>query len=146
MFYGESVGDTRQMFYESWRHYREHQLLQPLEKQIVAVILAHPEDHALLEASPDQPLSFFPELGESNPFLHMGLHLAIQDQVATDKPEGMAEVYQQLLTKHADVSAVEHLIMEPLVECLWQAQSTKSMPDEKKYLRDCLTLIGRERR
>ena len=141
MFYGESVSDTRQLFYSSWRPYREHQLLQPLEKQIVAVILAHPEYHALLEASPDQPLSFFPELGESNPFLHMGLHLVIQDQVAMDRPEGIAAAYQQLEKKHKDVAVVEHVIMEHLAECLWEAQSTNSMPDENKYLQACLESI-----
>ena len=142
MFYGESVTDTRPLFFLSWKKYRQKQILLPLEKQIADVILMHPEYHRLLEASgEEQDQVYYPELGQTNPFLHMGLHLAIREQVATDRPAGMAGVYEQLLLKYSDHATVEHLIMEPLVESLWQAQRQQTMPNEADYLRACKQLL-----
>ncbi|MDI9818994.1 MULTISPECIES: DUF1841 family protein [unclassified Legionella] len=135
MFYGDNVQDTRQLFFSSWQKYQQKHVLMPLEKQIVDVILVHPEYHALLE-SPDTPAQqrYFPELGQTNPFLHMGLHLAIRDQVATDRPAGISRIYQQLLEKYGDTLAVEHLMMDHLAETLWLAQRNNTSPDEVAYL------------
>lgn len=143
MFYGDTVQDTRQLFFLSWQKYRQNQQLLPLEKQIVDVIVSHPEYHALLEVAVPREAAYFPELGQSNPFLHMGLHLVIRDQVATDSPPGITTIYKQLVSEYADIIAVEHLIMEPLAECLWQAQRSHSMPDEASYLRACHQLLHR---
>ena len=142
MFYGDNVTDTRPLFFLSWQKYRQNQLLLPLEKQIADVILMHPEYHRLLESMDTLHEQVYnPELGQSNPFLHMGLHLAIREQVATDRPAGIAEVYEQLLFKYSDQSTVEHLIMELLVECLWQAQRYQTMPNDADYLSACRGLL-----
>lgn len=142
MFYGNSTQDTRQLFFSSWQKYRQNLLLSPLEKQIADVIVDHPEYHALLEAViPHQDQAWFPELGQTNPFLHMGLHLAIRDQVTTDRPAGMAGIYKELTLKYVDKMAVEHLLIEPLAECLWQAQRNQGMVDESGYLAACKKLL-----
>lgn len=138
MFYGNNVQDSRRLFYSSWEKHRSKLLLSDLEKQIVEVIIRHPEYHALLESSTSlAEHSYFPELGQTNPFLHMGLHLALRDQIATNRPAGISSIYQQLLSKHADRDAVEHLLMESLAECLWQAQRDRQPPDEQLYLLSC---------
>lgn len=143
MFYGDSTQDTRQLFFSSWHKHRNKQVLSPLEKQIVDVIIDHPEYHALLETvMPHQDQAYFPELGQTNPFLHMGLHLAIRDQVATDRPVGMSSIYNQLLIKYIDNLTVEHLLIEPLAECLWQAQRNQVMVDEVGYIRACNKLLA----
>ena len=142
MFHGDSVQDTRQLFFLSWQKYRQHQPLLPIEQQLVDVIISHPEDHALLETTTSQnEQAYFPELGQSNPFLHMGLHLVIRDQVATDSPQGIATIYRQLINNYADIMAVEHLIMEHLAECLWQAQRNQGLPDDASYLSACRQLL-----
>ena len=142
MFYGDGVQDTRQLFFTSWLNYRQNKVLLPLEKQIVDVIITHPEYHALLEATVSQrDQAYFPELGQTNPFLHMGFHLAIRDQIATDRPSGIMNIYQQLINKYADVMTVEHLLMDHLAECLWQAQRCQGMPDETSYLSACRQLL-----
>lgn len=142
MFYGDHVQDTRKLFFSSWHKYRQKQLLLPLEQQIVDVILMHPEYHALLEAvEPSYEQAYFPELGQTNPFLHMGFHLAIRDQIATDRPAGIANIYQQLLKKYADTMTVEHLLMDHLAECLWKAQRNHCLPDEEAYLQACRQLM-----
>lgn len=141
MFYGEEPNDTRQLFFSSWQKHKQKQFLLPLEIQIVEVILDHPEYHALLESIPQLDLAYFPELGETNPFLHMGLHLAIRDQIATDRPVGLNNIYRKLLQKHADHLAVEHQLMTCLAESLWQAQRNQSMVDEMAYLNACYRLL-----
>lgn len=135
MFYGNNVQDTRQLFFDSWAKYKTKKPLLPLESEIVEVIRVHPEYHAMLE-QPEKlkEKHYFPETGESNPFLHMGLHLAIREQLATDRPLGIAAVYQKLLVKIKDPLAVEHLMMDQLAECLWLAQRHHQTPDEQLYL------------
>lgn len=135
MFFGDNVQDTRQLFYSSWQKYRLRQPLTPLEQQLADVIIDHPEYHAMFEKE-DKFIeqAWFPEMGQTNPFLHMGLHLAIRDQVATNSPSGFTKLFQQLLVKYQDKHQVEHNIMECLAESLWQAQQNGQAPDEKIYL------------
>lgn len=135
MFYGDKVQDTRQFFFQSWQKYLDKQELTSLEQQIVAVIIEHPEYHQIF-ASPLASLdkSYFPEMGESNPFFHLGLHLALRDQIHLDRPQGIKEIYQSLQVKYQDNTEVEHLMMECLAECLWLASQKQAFPDEAGYL------------
>ncbi|CAM4384581.1 MAG: hypothetical protein LEGION0403_FIIPPAGN_00739 [Legionella sp.] len=135
MFYGDTIQETRQMFFNSWEKYQQKKPLTPLENEIVQVILAHPEYHKTIEnQNKFQQQSYYPELGETNPFLHMGLHLGIREQITTDRPTGINAIYQLLLKKYTDPLAVEHLMMEQLAECLWRSQKNNLPPDELGYL------------
>ena len=135
MFYGDTIQETRQLFFSSWDKFKQKKPLSALEQQIAQVIFDHPEYHALLDHPEKfQEQSYYPELGDTNPFLHMGLHLAIREQVATNRPEGIQTSHQQLIKKYADNLAVEHLIMEQLAECLWRSQKDNLPPDEQDYL------------
>lgn len=140
MLYGNTAQDTRQLFFSSWHKYQKKQPLSPLEQQIAEVILAHPEYHTLLD-SEHQEQAYFPELGQTNPFLHMGLHLALRDQISLDKPEGIANIYTKLLHRYNDSLQVEHLMIEPLAECLWQSQRDQQMPNEQHYLHALARLL-----
>jgi hypothetical protein len=127
--------DTRQMFFSSWEKYTQNKPLLPLEQEIVQVILDHPEYHTVLDHQKQyQQQVYFPELGETNPFLHMGLHLAIREQVATNRPQGINKLYKKLIQKYKDSLTVEHLMMEQLAECLWLSQKNNAQPDELSYL------------
>ncbi len=83
MIFSEDRKELRQMYADAWRKSQARQVLSPLEAQIAKVIEDHPEYQSELG---DEALeaSFTPAEGKTNPFLHMGLHLAIRDQVATD--------------------------------------------------------------
>ncbi|QLZ67330.1 hypothetical protein FOLKNPGA_00095 [Legionella sp. PC1000] len=141
MFYGDTIQETRHMFFSSWEKYQHQKLLSSLENEIVQVILAHPEYHKILEnQNKFQQQSYFPESGEANPFLHMGLHLAIREQIATDRPVGIHEIYKNLIKKYKDPLSVEHLMMEQLAECLWLSQKNNLPPDEQKYLQTLASL------
>jgi hypothetical protein len=135
MLFGRDRDQLRKLYFEAWESQRQGRPLDPLQRQIVAVIAKHPEYQTLLE-NPEQALAkeYLPELGETNPFLHMGLHLAIQEQVDTNRPAGIREIYNSLLVKTGDRHELEHKLMECLAEMIWQAQKHGTTPDEKQYL------------
>lgn len=114
--------------------------MSPLEQQIAAVVSEHPEYHAELTAA-QTDAEFSPEGGQSNPYLHMGLHLAIRDQVSTNRPAGIRQVFEQLATRRGDAHQAEHEMLECLAESLWQAQRDGNMPDEHAYLQKISALI-----
>lgn len=130
--------EVRQFYCSVWR---KHQTLQPMEgSEITAlpIVLAHPEYHALLEKR-DVALEreFPPEGGQSNPFLHLSLHLAIAEQVAIDQPPGIRAQFERLLNQTGDVHPAQHAMMDCLVEMIWQAQRNGTGFDAIVYL-DCL--------
>ena len=122
------------MYLSAWRKYRARQPLEPLEAQIAALIAEHLEYVPLLESPEALAAEFTPEGGRENPFLHLGLHLAVREQVATDRPAGVAAVHRALTTRFGEAHAAEHAMLEPLAETLWDAQRAGRMPDEQRYL------------
>lgn len=124
----------RAFYVRAWRTRREGRPAEPLEVQVADVIEQHPEYHALLEGGEGAPgREWTPEDGESNPFLHMGLHLALREQVATDRPRGIAAAHRALVAS-LGWHAAEHRMAECLAEALWQAQRNNSLPDEVCYM------------
>jgi hypothetical protein len=125
----------RQTYADCWRKRRERLPLSPLETLIADVIEIHPEYHTLLD-SPEAAVGFEPAAGgaQENPFLHMGLHLAVREQIATDRPPGLRKIYQALQERHGDAHAAEHALMQALGESLWEAQRNGRAPDEQHYL------------
>lgn len=138
MFFGHNPQETRQLFFSSWQKYELNQPLTPLEQQLVNVILDHPEYLGVFQAIPPAA-SLSPT---DNPFLHMGLHLAIRDQITLNKPAGLTRIYQALQQQHQNVHQVEHLLMEPFAACLWEANRTSHPPDDVRYLNACQELIS----
>ncbi len=133
--FGQDRNQLRQMYFDAWRKQQSGELMQPLEAMIAGVIALHPEYHALLEQGEDAlDKDFLPEMGETNPFMHMGMHIAIREQLATDRPGGIVLAHKKLLLRLQDVHEVEHQIMECLGESLWEAQRNNSAPDESQYL------------
>ena len=89
VFSGQNRDQLRQMYLDAWRKYTARQPLEPLQAQVAAVIAEHPEYIPLLESGPQAlATEYTAEGGRENPFLHMGLHLAIREQVATNRPAG----------------------------------------------------------
>ncbi len=132
----------RALYLDAWRKRRDRLPAEPVEVQIADVIEQHPEYQAMLER-PDVALGrdWTPEHGETNPFLHMGLHLALREQVATDRPAGIAALYQSLaarLGRHA----AEHRMAECLAEALWRAQRNNALPDEALYMEALRSIRG----
>jgi hypothetical protein len=134
---------TREVFFSAWRTYRAGQPLEGVQKLVVQVALQHPEYHAMLDNAQDYAdQDYTPEMGQTNPFLHMGMHIAIEEQLALDQPRGLRARYVSLCARRGDAHAAQHQIMECLGEMLWQAQRDGTQPDEQGYL-NCLDKIAR---
>lgn len=138
----DSRTDMRRTFIEVWRKQQANEPLSALEDIIADIIGRHPEYQPLL-AQPDKILDrdWRPESGETNPFLHMGLHIAIREQLSIDRPAGVKAAYAALLKKSGDPHAAEHLMLECLAETLWRGQRDGRLPDDAAYL-DCLRSRG----
>lgn len=133
MLFGQDRDELRQMYADAWRKHRAGTVLTPLEAQIAQVVQEHPEYHAIV-AGGNLDSEFTPEAGQENPYLHMGLHLAIREQVATDRPAGIREIFAALLRRSGDALHTEHQMLDCLAEALWAAQRNNSAPDEDQYL------------
>jgi hypothetical protein len=133
--FNPSRDQVRQFFFETWRKYRASLQLTPLEKLAVQVVLAHAEYQPVLDA-PEKYLEqeYFPEMGQTNPFLHLSLHLSILEQLSIDQPPGIAAAYQSLLHGHGDEHAAQHDLMDCLAETVWRAQRERTAPDAVAYL------------
>lgn len=134
MIYGNDPVQYRRLFCEAWRKQLEGTALHPLEDLVARVATEHPEYHRLLEDPATLTQEYAPESGQTNPFLHMGLHIAIREQLASDRPAGIREVHRQLMQRHADPHDVEHRMAECLAEGIWEAQRNGTAPDEDVYL------------
>jgi hypothetical protein len=132
----------RRVFTEAWRKQQEGLPMEPLEQVIAQIVQQHPEYHRLME-KPDTALDkdFTPEGGQTNPFLHLGMHISIQEQIGTDRPAGIRTLYQQLAQRVGDSHEAEHRIMECLGRMLWEAQRANRMPDEQAYLQQVRELV-----
>ena len=128
-------GRMRQVFLDAWSKFRSREPLEPLEQRVAEVVREHPEYHGLLE-DPTYALDrdFLPEAGEANPFLHMGMHISLREQVATDRPPGIRDLFQRLAQGLGDRHEAEHRMMECLGLTLWEAQREGRAPDEAAYL------------
>jgi hypothetical protein len=133
--FNPSRDKVRQFFFEAWRKYRASEPLPGLEGMALQVMQMHPEYHVVLDA-PGRYLEqeYFPDMGETNPFLHLSLHLSILEQLSIDQPPGIVTTYQALRHQHGDEHPAQHALMECLAEAIWRAQRDGVPPDAMAYL------------
>lgn len=136
--FNPSRDEARRFLVDAWTKYRAGQPLSDLEGIVARIVSLHPEYHPLLE----QPEKFAhrdyaPEAGETNPFLHLSLHLAIAEQLAIDQPPGIRAQFERLRAARGDEHAALHAVLECLGEVMWSAQRHGTPPDAQLYL-DCL--------
>ena len=135
MFDSQTRDQLRQAYSDAWRKHVAGSPLTPLEAMLSDVIGLHPEYHALLHDR-DAALAFEPGTAPvaQNPFLHLGLHMAVREQIAIDRPQGVRDLQRRLQTRCGDLHGAEHVLMEALAETLWEAQAAGRPPDEGRYL------------
>lgn len=141
MFADMSRDQLREAYRAAWRKYRQEQPLTPLEKQIVAVISEHPEYHVIVDSAAADLANYSPRRGQLNPWLHMGLHLAVREQVDTNRPHGIGIVHAKLANRVGSAHEAEHRMVEVLAESLWEAQRSGAPPDENAYLERLRSLV-----
>ena len=100
--------------------------------------LLHPEYHEHL-SSQEHAIArqFSVDSGQTNPFLHLSMHLAIAEQLGIDQPTGIRESYNTLSMRLGSRHEAAHRIMECLGETLWRSQREQKPPDSDAYL-ECI--------
>jgi len=126
---------VRDMFFAAWRKYRAGEPLAGIEALALDVILLHPEYHEVLSL----PGRFREKdyVDESNPFLHMSLHVALEEQLSIDQPPGIRSRWAALIGRHRERHSAAHEAIECLGETMWRSQRDGLPPDAAAYL-SCL--------
>jgi hypothetical protein len=133
--FNPSRDEVRSFFTETWRKQREGTILTPLEAIAADWIVEHPEyHHALADSEGATAQDYSPERGQTNPFLHLSMHLAISEQLSIDQPSGIRAAHDRLAARLGSPHDAQHAIMECLGETLWEAQRTGTPPDTDAYL------------
>ena len=136
--FNPSRDQARAFFFDTWEKYRRGEQLSGLERTALEVILLHPEYQPVLDdRAAHQARDYGPEGGEMNPFLHLSLHLAIEEQLSIDQPPGIRAGFDALAARLGDAHEARHRVLECLGETIWQAQRTGTAPDQDAYL-DCI--------
>jgi hypothetical protein len=139
--FNPSRDDARNFLFNSWRKQREGSVMTPLEDIVARLIVKHPEYHALLENPQQyQQKDYKQENGEANPFLHLMMHLTMEEQISIDQPPGIRAHFQRLSTHYKSEHDALHRMMECLGDMLWQAQRNGTGPDVGIYFA-CLDKI-----
>jgi len=129
---------VRQFFLDAWRKHQGRKPLVGLEAVAVDIMRMHPEYHTTLD-DPAGSLAreYTPEGGASNPFLHLSLHLAIEEQLAIDQPPGIRAEFERIAAQRGDRHDALHVVLECLGEAVWAGQRLGTGPDAAAYL-DCV--------
>lgn len=129
---------SRQFLVEAWRKRCGSLPATPLETIAADIIVLHPEYHALLESGEEAlAREWTPQQGDTNPFLHLSLHLAIAEQLSINQPPGISTLFDQVLARRGDRHDALHAVLDCLAETLWRSQRDQVPPDGAAYL-DCL--------
>jgi hypothetical protein len=129
---------VRRFFFDAWRKYRDGAPLEGLETVAVEIALLHPEYHPVLD-DPERHVDrdYTPEGGQTNPFLHLSMHMAVAEQLAIDQPAGIRAEFDRLAAARGDRHEALHAVLECLGEMVWRAQRDRTAPDGEAYL-ECL--------
>ena len=122
----------RQYLKQAWEKYTSQEQLEPLELQLSKIVEQHPEYQNLIKNLDSE---YFPEQGNTNPYLHINLHLTLQDQIIMDQPKGIRDIHSQLIVKIKDAHEVEHMMMEHIAEMIFNAQKNNAAFDLDGYIK-----------
>ena len=140
--FNPSREEVRQFFCDAWRKHQASGILTPMESIAARWMVEHPEYHDLL-ADPEGALGqdYTPERGETNPFLHLSMHLSISEQISINQPPGIQEIADKLSQKLGSMHEAQHLMMECLGQVMWEAQREQQPLNPDNYLEALKKLV-----
>jgi hypothetical protein len=130
-----SQNDVRRFFCGAYARWRAGLPLEPMQALAARWIEQHPEYHAeLADEAAALEAVYTVEDGRTNPFLHLSMHLSIDEQLAIDQPTGIRQAVQLLTARRGSLHAAQHEVMECLGEMVWASQRSGLPPDGHAYL------------
>jgi hypothetical protein len=139
--FNPSRDQARQFLIDAWRKRVGKLPATALETLAADLIAMHPEYHELLSAPDALTREWTPEDGAMNPFLHLSLHLAIEEQLSIDQPPGIRALFETRRSQYGSHHDALHDILECLGETLWRAQRDRAPLDGPAYL-ECIRRRG----
>jgi hypothetical protein len=134
--------EVRHFFCEAWAKQQRYGILTPLESIAARWMIEHPEYHALLnDPEAARAEDFSVEKGQTNPFLHLSMHLSITEQIQIDQPPGIRVVGRELSIKLDSEHEAQHRMMECLGSVLWESQRSGLPPDMDAYVESIKALL-----
>jgi hypothetical protein len=131
--FNPSREQVRQFFIDAWQKSQANQILTPLETMAADLIAQHPEYLEDISNPDASNRDYSVENGQTNPFLHLSMHLAIAEQISVDHPPGIRAAYAKLASRLNEHEAV-HQIMECLGQVLWESQRLGTPLNNDTYL------------
>lgn len=130
-----SQHDVRRFFCEAHAKVRQGAPLTALEMVAADWIALHPEYHPVL-SDVDKALAATYDInaGQTNPFLHLSMHLSISEQVSIDQPSGIRQAVDLLAVRRSSLHEAHHEVMECLGEMMWTSQRSGLPPDGERYI------------
>jgi hypothetical protein len=130
-----SQADVRRFFCATYAKQRDALPLDRMELIAARWIDEHPQYRTEL-ADVDAALGtmYTVEQGRTNPFLHLSMHLTIEEQCSIDQPTGIRQAVQLLAVRRGGLHEAHHEVMECLGEMIWVSQRSGLPPDGHAYL------------
>lgn len=129
-----SRDQVRNFFVQTWMKHTDQLPLTPLETMAADIIGLHPEYQALLSSPDAIGREFSPEDGQVNPFLHLSLHLAIEEQLSIDQPPGLRAAFARCQLRTGNRHDALHMVLDCLGETVFNAQRKQCPPDGLAYV------------
>ncbi len=138
MLYQPSQADVRRFFCSIYAKAGANAPLEAIEIIASQWMDEHPEYHgdfsdvdaALLKLEqPDDGQS-----RETNPFLHLSMHLTISEQCSIDQPRGIRQAVELLTARLDSLHDAHHVAMECLGQMIWESQRAGRPPDGQTYV------------
>ncbi len=131
----EQLRAHRRIFWDAWQRAKEGLPLDAMQVRIARVIEMHPEYHHLFDDMESFLERDFHVDDGMNPYLHLSLHLALEEQIATRQPPEVGNALEHMMrTKGIDRHKALHNILEILAESVYFAQREGKEPDVLQYL------------
>lgn len=136
--FNPSQEDVRRFFCSVYAKSRSPQPLDAIETLAGQWIAEHPEYHADLRDQNAAISRVYPaDSGQTNPFLHLSMHLSISEQCSIDQPRGIRQAVELLTHKRQSLHLAHHEAMDCLGTMLWESQRAGRPPDGQAYI-DCV--------
>ncbi len=110
-----------------------------MESLIIGVLEKHPEILPSLHSTSFQQENY---TNDENPFLHLGLHVALAEQLQANRPVGIRTLYAKICEKFTDQHEAEHRILEVLAHYIVTEMKQAGSPEnERSYLENLEALV-----
>jgi hypothetical protein len=130
-----SQNDVRRFFCSTHARQQSGLPLEPMQALAARWVAEHPEYHAdLSDEAAALAAVYTVEDGRTNPFLHLSMHLSIQEQCAIDQPSGIRQAVELLAARRSSLHEAHHEVMECLGEMIWASQRSGLPPDGLAYI------------